>query len=464
MAKPQPGRQAELAVVVLAAGQGKRMRSKLPKVLHPLAGRPLLAHVLETVGLLRPAGVFVVVGHQAEQVRAAIRAQVRWVEQAEQRGTGHAAAQALPFLNEDALALVLCGDVPLVSPCTLRACIAAAGDGLALVTAQPSEPGALGRIKRNASGRIEGIVEFRDATPEEQGIQEVNAGILALPGGLLKQLLAEVTPSNAQGECYLTDTVGLAAARGIAVTGVAAANAEEILGVNDRAELAALERIWQRRATRKLLLEGVGMADPERVDIRGEVRAGQDCFIDANVVLAGKVTLGDGVYLGPGVLIEDAVLGDGARVEAHSLVQGARVAAHCRLGPFARIRPGTELGEGTQIGNFVETKKARLGRGVKANHLAYLGDAELGDGCNVGAGAITCNYDGAAKHRTTIGDDVFLGTNSSLVAPLSIESGAFIAAGSTITREVARGELAVARGQQRNIQGWRRPGEPKSEE
>lgn len=464
MAKPQPGRPPELVVVVLAAGQGKRMRSKLPKVLHPLAGRPLLEHVLETVGLLRPAGVFVVVGHQAERVRAAIRAEVRWVRQAEQRGTGHAAAQALPLLAEDALALILCGDVPLVSSRTLRACVAAAGDGLAFVTARPGESGTLGRVKRDASGRIEGIVEFRDALPGEREIQEVNAGIMALPGGLLKQLLAEVEPRNAQGECYLTDIVGLAAARGMAVTGVPAASAEEALGANDRAELAALERIWQRRAAQRLLLAGVGMADPARVDIRGEVRAGEDCFIDANVLLAGKVTLGDGVYLGPGVLVEDAVLGDGVRVEAHTLVQGARVAAHCRLGPFARIRPGTELGEAAQVGNFVETKKARLGRGVKANHLSYLGDAELGDGCNVGAGTITCNYDGVAKHRTTVGEGVFLGSNSSLVAPLAIESDAFVAAGSTITDKVERGELAVARGRQRNIRSWRRPSEPRREE
>ena len=439
------------------------MRSKTPKALHRLAGRSLLEHVLHTAYKLQPAEVFVVVGHAADRVQAQIGFDVRWVRQGEQLGTGHAVAQVLPFLEDDAIALVLCGDVPLVAEATLRACSAAAADGaLVVVTAEMQDPLELGRIKRSAAGGIEGIVEFRDASAEERGISEINSGILALRARELKELLAEIEPHNAQGEYYLTDLVGLAAARGIPVEGVAVVDAVEAMGVNDRAQLAALERIYQRREARRLLLAGVSMADPDRVDIRGEVTAGEDCFIDINVILAGRVELGAGVRLGAGVVIEDSVLGDGVCVEPHTVIQGARVAARCRLGPFARVRPGTELDEDVRLGNFVETKNARLGRGTKANHLAYLGDAELGEHCNVGAGTITCNYDGENKHRTEIGDNVFVGTNSSLVAPLEVESGAFIAAGSTITARVGPGELAVERSKQRNIKGWTRPGRRKA--
>ena len=454
---------ANLVPIVLAAGHGKRMRSGLPKVLHRLAGRSLLEHVLDTAGKLQPAEIFVVVGYEAEQVQAETDADVQWVRQAEQLGTGHAVAQVLPFLDDDAIALVLYGDVPLIAETTLRACTAAAADGaLAVVTAEASDPAELGRIKRSADGAIRGIVEFSDASPEERAVREINSGILALRGGELKLLLAEVEPRNAQGEYYLTDVVALAVARGIPVAGVSVTDPVEAMGVNDRVQLAALERIYQRREARWLLLAGVSMADPERVDIRGEVTAGEDCFVDVNVVLAGRVQLGAGVRLGAGVVIEDSVLGDGVCVEPHTVIQGARVAARCRLGPFARVRPGTELGEDVRLGNFVETKQARLGRGTKANHLAYLGDAELGEDCNVGAGTITCNYDGENKHRTEIGDNVFVGTNSSLVAPLEVESGAFIAAGSTITEKVGPGELAVERSKQRNIKGWTRPGRRKA--
>ncbi len=454
-----------LVAIVLAAGQGKRMRSGLPKVLHRLAGRPLLQHVLDTVSGLGASDVLVVVGYGADRVQAETDADVRWVRQEEQLGTGHAVARALPSVDDDAIALVLYGDVPLISASTLSACAAAARDGaLAVVTAEADDPAELGRIRRSVAGEIEAIVEFSDASPEERAIREINTGIMALRAGELKELLAAVKPGNSQGEYYLTDVVGLAVARGIAVAGVSVADPAEALGVNDRVQLAALERIYQRREARRLLLGGVGMADPERVEIRGEVTTGEDCFIDINVVLAGRVKLGAGVRLGAGVVIEDSMLGDGVEVEPHTVVQGARVAAGCRLGPFARIRPGTELGEDVRIGNFVETKKARLGRGTKASHLAYLGDAELGEDCNVGAGTVTCNYDGENKHRTEVGDDVFLGTNSSLVAPLEVESGAFIAAGSTITAKVERGELAVERSKQRNIKGWTRPGRRKGKE
>lgn len=454
-----------LVAIVLAAGQGKRMRSGLPKVLHRLAGRPLVQHVLDTVSGLGASDTLVVVGYGAERVQAETDADVRWVRQEEQLGTGHAVSRALPSVDDDAIALVLYGDVPLISASSLSTCAAAAhGGALAVVTAEVDDPAELGRIRRSAAGEIEAIVEFSDASPEERAIREINTGIVALRAGELKELLAQVKPANSQGEYYLTDVVGLAVARGIAVAGVSVADPAEASGVNDRVQLAALERIYQRREARRLLLGGVGMADPERVEIRGEVTAGEDCFIDINVVLAGRVKLGSGVRLGAGVVIEDSVLGDGVEVEPHTVVQGAKVAAGCRLGPFARIRPGTELGEDVRIGNFVETKKARLGRGTKAGHLAYLGDAELGEECNVGAGTVTCNYDGENKHRTEVGDDVFLGTNSSLVAPLEVESGAFIAAGSTITAKVERGELAVERSKQRNIKGWTRPGRRKGRE
>ena len=456
---------AEIVAIVLAAGAGKRMRSNLPKALHRLADKTLLQHVLDTLGALRPRDTVVVVGRGADQVRAATQADVRWVHQADQLGTGHAVAEALPLVDDETIALVLYGDVPLVAQSTLRACAAAAADGaLGVVTATVDNPAQLGRVRRGAEGGVECIVEFKDASPEERAIREINTGIMALRAGKLRTLLAEVNPRNAQEEYYLTDVVGLAIARGIAVEGIAVAEATEALGINDREQLAVAERAYQRRATRRLLQAGIGMADPERVDIRGQVSAGPDCFFDVNVVLTGRVELGSGVRLGAGVVVEDSMLGDGVSIEPYTVVQGARVAANCRLGPFARIRPGTELGEDVRIGNFVETKKARLGRGTKAGHLAYLGDAQLGENCNVGAGMVTSNYDGKNKHRTEIGDDVFLGTNSSLVAPLEIDTGAFVAAGSTITAKVAAGELAVERSKQRNIKGWVRPGKRKSNE
>lgn len=446
-----------LEIVVLAAGQGKRMASRLPKVLHALAGRPLLAHVLDTVSALAPQRVHVVVGHGAEAVRSTLAdaAGVSFVEQAERKGTGHAVAQALPQVAQDAVVLVVYGDVPLVSRETLAACVEAARAGaLSLVTATPDDPAQLGRIVRDAAGAIRAIVEYVDADAAQRAIGEINSGILAAPRRVLAPLLDAVEPHNRQGEYYLTDVVGLAVAEGTAVVGLCAADPDEVAGVNDRAELAALERRYQRRVIGALLAGGVSVADPARIDVRGRVQAGRDCFIDVNVVLEGDVILGDGVYLGPGAVIRDAWLGDGVRIEAHTVVDGARVDAGCRVGPFARLRPGTRLGADVHIGNFVETKKAVLGRGSKANHLAYLGDATVGEDCNVGAGAITCNYDGVDKHPTVIGDRVFVGTNATLVAPLEIGSDAYVAAGSTVTRKVDEGDLAVGRGRQRNIQGW----------
>lgn len=449
-------------IIVLAAGQGKRMRSALPKVLHPIAGRPMLEHVLTTAAALAPTRIHVVVGHQAEQVRSTVEAHGggvhNWVVQSAQKGTAHAVAQALPAVDDAAIVLITYGDVPMVSRETLRRCAAAAADGsLALVTAEFAEPAQLGRIVRDRGGDIRAIVEYADASDEQRRIREINSGILALNGALLKAMVGGIEPNNAQGEYYLTDLVSLAVARNLPVTGLLVADPLEVMGINDRRQLAEAERAFQLREAALLMSAGVTIADPARLDVRGRVTAGEDCFIDVNVVLEGDVRLGHGVRIGPGSVIRNSSLGDEVVVEAHTLVDGAEVAPRCTLGPFARIRPGTVLGEDVKIGNFVETKQARLGRGTKASHLSYLGDATLGEDCNVGAGTVTCNYDGIDKHATVIGDRVFVGTNSTLVAPIEIGSDAFVAAGSTVTVAVSEGTLAVGRGRQRNISGWTRP-------
>jgi len=442
------------------------MASRRPKVLHEVAGRPMLVHVLATVAQLQPAAIHIVVGHLADQVRSATAgtiaaltdASVEWVLQESQRGTGHAVMQALPGVDQDSLVLVVYGDVPLVSARTLRDCLAAAArGGFGLVTAELDDPAELGRIVRNPDGAVLGIVEHRDADAAQRRIREINSGIMALPAAALRRYLGEVRPQNAQGEYYLTDIVALAVAEGRSVEALQASAPEEVLGVNDRLQLAQLERIYQAHAVRELLAQGVSVADPARVDIRGTVTAGPDCFLDVNVVLEGVVRLGSDVHVGPGAVIRNSVLGDGVRVEAHTLIDGAEIADACTLGPFARIRPGTRLESGVRIGNFVETKKTSMGRGSKANHLAYLGDATIGVDCNIGAGTVTCNYDGLSKHPTAIGDRVFVGTNSTLVAPLVIASDAFVAAGSTVTTTVDAGDLAVGRSRQRNIHGWVRP-------
>ena len=458
----------KLEVVVLAAGQGTRMRSALPKVLHPIAGESMLARVLDTALDLSAARIHVVIGHQGEAVREAIESLARfsnaplnWVTQAEQKGTAHAVAQALPDVADDAMVLVTYADVPLVTSSTLAGCVAAASDdqapGLALVTALFDDPAQLGRIVRDDSGDIQAIVEFADASAEVRAIREINSGILALGAAAMKEMVAEIEPKNAQAEYYLTDLIEMAVARRMPVSGLVSERSEEVNGINDRVQLAEAERLFQQRASEQLMRAGVTMADPARVDLRGSISAGEDCFIDINVVLEGDVRLGSGVRIGPGSVIRDSSLGDGVVVEAHTLVEGADVAARCALGPFARIRPGTVLAEEVRIGNFVETKKTKIGRGTKASHLTYLGDATLGEDCNVGAGTVTCNYDGIDKHPTDIGDNVFVGTNSTLVAPIELGSGSFVAAGSTVTSKVAEGDLAVGRGKQRNISGWTRP-------
>jgi bifunctional UDP-N-acetylglucosamine pyrophosphorylase/glucosamine-1-phosphate N-acetyltransferase len=446
-----------LEVVVLAAGQGTRMRSKLPKVLHDLAGRPLLAHVLGAARGLKPKSINVVIGHAASQVRAvfADARDVTWVEQHQQLGTGHALAQALPSVAADSVVLNLYGDVPLISAETLAACAAEAKTGkLVVVTADVPDPSGLGRIVRSSNGRMVAIVEERDATPEQRAIGEINSGILAAPAEMLRALIGQLNRNNDQGEFYLTDIVGVAAERNIEVVAHKVACADDVAGVNDRAELARLERIYQRRQADRLMAGGVTLRDPQRFDARGDVQTGIDCVIDIDVVLEGVVRLGDGVRIGPGCSIRDAQIGDGAVIHAHTVIDGAVIGAGCELGPFARMRPGTVLAERVKIGNFVETKKTRLGAGTKSNHFAYLGDTTTGEDCNIGAGTIMCNYDGFAKHETHLGRDVFIGSNSTLVAPIQIGDGGYVAAGSTVTTKVEPGELAVGRARQRNIGGW----------
>jgi bifunctional UDP-N-acetylglucosamine pyrophosphorylase/glucosamine-1-phosphate N-acetyltransferase len=448
-----------LEVVVLAAGQGTRMRSRLPKVLHRLAGEPLLSHVLKAARALEPDRIHVVIGHAAETVRSEFAAakDIVWVHQAEQRGTGHALRQALPGIDPRANVLELFGDVPLVTAATLEACRAHSGEGIAIVTTETQRPGALGRILRDERGAVRGIVEARDATPEQLAIREINSGILCAPARLLAGLLESITPHNAQGEYYLTDVIALAVSRGVPVRTVAASCEQEVTGVNDRTELAALERLLQRRQAERLMAGGVTLMDPARFDVRGRVTSGIDCVIDVDVVLEGRVVLGDDVRLGAGCVIRDAEIGDGTIIHPHTVIDGARIGAGCEIGPFARMRPGSELAERVKIGNFVETKKTKLGRGTKSNHFAYLGDTTTGADCNIGAGTIMCNYDGFAKHPTVLGDGVFIGSNATLVAPLEIADGAYVAAGSTVTSAVGKGDLAVGRAKQRNIQGWTPP-------
>ncbi len=449
----------KLEIVILAAGQGTRMRSALPKVLHPLGGRPLLAHALAVAESLHPFAIHVVYGHGAEQVRAAFpAARVRWVHQAEQHGTGHALAQAMPGVAPQALVLVLYGDVPLIAPVTLRALCAAAGaDGVALLTAELEEPGNYGRILRDSQGRVTRIVERKDASPAETAVKEINTGFLAAPAARLNGWLSKLSRANAQGEYYLTDIIGMAAAEGVAVATHRPAHPWEILGVNSREELAHLERIHQKQNAEQLMQQGVTLRDPARFDLRGNLKAGRDVVIDVNVVIEGKVELGDNVIVGPNNVLRDARIGAGTIIHPNCVIEEASVGRDCRVGPFARLRPGAEIGDGAHIGNFVEVKKSVVGEGSKVNHLAYVGDTTLGKHVNVGAGTITCNYDGAHKHRTVIEDNAFIGSNTALVAPVTVGAGATIGAGSVIAKDAPAGELTLTRAEQKTVKGWKRP-------
>jgi bifunctional UDP-N-acetylglucosamine pyrophosphorylase/glucosamine-1-phosphate N-acetyltransferase len=450
---------APLHVVILAAGQGKRMKSRLPKVMHRLAGRTLLAHVVAAARELDPAAIHTVYGHGGEQVRAAHEdLGVQWVEQREQRGTGHAVKQAMPAIPDDAAVLVLYADVPLINTSILQETVAAAGGGaLALITVEVENPRGYGRIVRDGDGALKRIVEDADAGDSERGIREINTGILAAGAGSLRRWLGSLDEHNAQGERYLTDVIALAAGDGVDVHSVHAAAVEEVLGVNDRSQLAALERYYQRGRAERLMRDGVTIMDPDRVDIRGEVEIGRDVILDVNVVLEGKVVIAEGVSIGPNCVIKDAEIGSDSEIHANTIIEQTVIGAGCRIGPYARLRPGTRLAEDVHIGNFVEVKNSRVGRGSKANHLTYLGDSEVGKGVNVGAGTITCNYDGAEKHTTVIEDNVFVGSGVELVAPIKVHAGATIGAGATVTKDVPSDALSVSRGRQTTIENWTRP-------
>jgi bifunctional UDP-N-acetylglucosamine pyrophosphorylase/glucosamine-1-phosphate N-acetyltransferase len=447
-----------LEIIILAAGQGKRMRSKLPKILHPLAGRPLLAHVLDTARALAPRKIVVVHGNGAEQVRAAFAdAQVEWALQAEQLGTGHAVQQALPSISPDVEVLILYADVPLVRPATLKRLLDAGRDGLAVMTAELGDPTGYGRIVRQASGDVARIVEQGDASADELALREINAGFMAMSARRLSGWLGRLTNRNVQKEYYLTDVVSLAVGDGVRVRGVKVEDAWEVAGVNSKRELAAIERQYQLKEAGRLLNEAVSLADPARIDVRGELACGTDVAIDVNCVFEGKVTLADGVRIGPNCLLRNVRVGPGTEILAFSHLEDSEIGARCRLGPYARLRPGNSLGDEVHIGNFVEVKASRIGKGSKANHLSYIGDTDVGAKVNVGAGTITCNYDGVTKSRTIIEDDCFIGSDATLVAPVRIARGSYIGAGSTISKDTPPDQLTVARARQVSVPSWKPP-------
>ncbi len=490
-----------LSIVVLAAGEGKRMRSDLPKVLHPVAGQPMLARVLDVAARLEPAATHVVYGHRGDAVRSALGERpIHWVHQAEQLGTGHAVAQALPAVPDDHQVLVLCGDVPLIRAETLQQLLEAAGQAVGLLTVTLANPTGYGRVLRDACdgargtcdggrdacdgargtcdgareasagagvagpagspgtvpGMVAGIVEEKDASAEQRAIREVNTGVMCLPAGALRGWLADLDAGNAQGEYYLTDCIARARQDGVSVHPVACHDPWEVQGVNDRAQLAGVERACQRRQAEALMCEqGLGLADPNRFDLRGILTVGRDCFIDTNVIIEGHVVLGDGVRIGPFTRVVDSHVEAGATIQAHCEIVDSHVGRDCQVGPFARLRPGTRLGAAARVGNFVETKQAEVGPGSKINHLSYIGDAQLGANVNVGAGTITCNYDGRHKHQTVIGSDSFVGSNTALVAPVSVGAGVTIGAGTTVRGDIPDDTLAIESGQARKIPGWR---------
>ncbi len=451
-----------VSVIILAAGQGKRMHSALPKVLQPMAGKPILRYVVDTARALDPASLHIVFGHGGDAVREAFGDDdLHWAMQAEQLGTGHAVQQALPQIPDGQTLLILCGDVPLLTPEALRPLVAAAERGsLAVLSARLDDATGYGRMLRNAGGKLTGIVEQRDASDEQLEIDEINTGVMAGPAALFNDYLGKINSDNAQGEYYLTDVVAMAANDGKPVEAVCTDDAAAALGINNRHQLAEAEAVYRARKANELLGDGVTLADPARIDVRGTLKCGRDVFIDVNVVFAGDVLLGDNVTIGANSIVTDAQIGAGTVVHPMSIIEDSRIGERCEIGPYARVRPGVELAERAKLGNFVELKKATVGPGSKVNHLTYVGDAEIGANVNVGAGTITCNYDGANKHLTVIGDDAFIGSGVELVAPIEVGAGATIGAGSTVSKSAPAGELTVERAKQVTISGWRRPVKP----
>ena len=447
-----------LAVVILAAGKGKRMKSSVPKVLHPLAHKPLVQHVIDTARTLEPSQIVVVFGHGGDQVREVVTdADLSWAEQAEQLGTGHAVQQAMPHIKEADRVLVLYGDVPLTSAETLRELLEQAGDDMGLLTINLDDPSGYGRIIRDDKGAVERIVEQKDANADELAIQEVNTGIMVFPGDKLSGWLNGLSNNNAQGEYYLTDLLAMAVNDGVSIAVTQPEHQFEADGVNNKLQLAKLERAYQRLQADRLMTEGLLLRDPNRFDLRGTLTHGTDCEIDINVIIEGNVTLGNNVKIGANVLLRNVSIGDNTVVVENCIFDDATVGADCTIGPFSRLRPGADLTGGAHIGNFVEIKKSVVGLGSKVNHLTYIGDSQIGAGVNIGAGTITCNYDGANKHTTVIGDNAFIGSNSALVAPVTIGKGATIGAGSVIRKDTPDDKLTLSGGKQVTISNWERP-------
>lgn len=457
----------QVDVVILAAGKGTRMYSSRPKVLHEIGGKPMLAHVINAANTLADSRVHCVIGYGADQIKAHFSdtsLNLNWALQEQQLGTGHAVQQAMSAVNTSSaenLTLVLYGDVPLIQPDTLKALLGlASADAVALLTLQTPDPTGLGRIVRDENNKVLAIVEEKDATDSQRKITEINSGIMAIPSARLAGWLGNLNNNNKQGEYYLTDIIAMARKDGCDINPLVSTDCMELQGVNDKSQLAGLERHYQMSQTEALLKAGVTLRDPARVDIRGNLSCGNEVVIDVNVVFEGNVALGNGVQIEPNVIVKNATIGDNTRILASSHIDGATIGANASIGPFARLRPGTVLQDDVKIGNFVETKNAKMGVGSKASHLAYLGDAEIGAGVNIGAGTIICNYDGVNKHKTVIGNNVFIGSNSVLIAPVTLADNAFVAAGSAISTDVPEDSLAVARGKQRNISGWKRPSKP----
>ena len=448
-----------LTVVVLAAGQGTRMKSDLPKVLHPIGARPMLAHVIDSAQSLSPDAIHVVYGHGGERVKEQLSGfPVSWILQSQQLGTGHAVSQAMEEIADSQIVLVLYGDVPLISPATLSRLVDAAKDSrLGLLTAELDDPTGYGRIVRDSAGNVTSIVEQKDASPDQLAIAEINTGMLAVNAAQLRGWLSRIDNRNSQGEYYLTDIIALAVESGVRINAISTSDLSEIEGVNNRVQLAELERVFQQRQAKRLMLEGVTLRDPARFDLRGSLKVGRDVEIDIGVIIEGEVELGDRCSIGPNCILKDVVLGSDVRVEANSILDSSTLGNHCLIGPFARLRPDCRLADDVKVGNFVEVKKSTVDKGSKINHLTYVGDTRMGANVNVGAGTITCNYDGANKHLTVIGDDVFIGSDSQLVAPVTIGDGATIGAGSTITHNAPAGELTLSRSEQKTRKGWKRP-------